>query len=433
MSLPHVMDDVPGAERPRKPEVFPPGKSLGGLFPRPARRGPGGNRPEAASRSPTGLARGGFGGMLCALVAAAFASARADGPVTPVAEGPILVEVGGWPERATLPPWFAGASGLVMTRSLASGTTTTIRAGDGPILSTSDAEPSWPGGVELTLGRWWGQKQRHGVEVVYWGLYGMGSSASVFDAANGLDGVPLVAPSVTIGSGGPAAAGYLLDARAQRISRNDLVNDAEVNWLFAPWGRPEWAGRTGRGVTAVWLAGFRFFQLQDGLALTSLSGSVPAGAGFGYAGGSEQVVLDVTTNNNLFGGQIGGKFDWHLTRALRLSAVPKVMVAGNAITTTSTLTSGDGTAAVFASGDAVNVHTTASGFSWLGSLDALVAWDVTDQWSLWIGYRLVGASGLAQADGSWPATITTVDSLGGIEDDTGTLVHGGFAGFQGRF
>jgi D-serine deaminase-like pyridoxal phosphate-dependent protein len=34
-SLPHVRDDVPGAEHPRKPEVFPPGKSLGGLFPRP--------------------------------------------------------------------------------------------------------------------------------------------------------------------------------------------------------------------------------------------------------------------------------------------------------------------------------------------------------------------------------------------------------------
>jgi hypothetical protein len=34
-SLPHVTDDVPGAEHPRKPEVFLPGKSLGGLFPRP--------------------------------------------------------------------------------------------------------------------------------------------------------------------------------------------------------------------------------------------------------------------------------------------------------------------------------------------------------------------------------------------------------------
>jgi uncharacterized membrane protein len=34
--LPHVRDDVPGAEHPRKPEVFVPGKSLGGLFPRTA-------------------------------------------------------------------------------------------------------------------------------------------------------------------------------------------------------------------------------------------------------------------------------------------------------------------------------------------------------------------------------------------------------------
>jgi hypothetical protein len=34
-SLPHVMDEVPGVKRPQKPVVFPPGKSLGGLFPRP--------------------------------------------------------------------------------------------------------------------------------------------------------------------------------------------------------------------------------------------------------------------------------------------------------------------------------------------------------------------------------------------------------------
>jgi hypothetical protein len=38
-SLPHVMDDVPGVERPRKPEVFLPGKSVGGLFPRPVGKG----------------------------------------------------------------------------------------------------------------------------------------------------------------------------------------------------------------------------------------------------------------------------------------------------------------------------------------------------------------------------------------------------------
>jgi hypothetical protein len=35
-SLPHVIDDVPGVKRPRKPEVFLPGKSPGGLVPRPA-------------------------------------------------------------------------------------------------------------------------------------------------------------------------------------------------------------------------------------------------------------------------------------------------------------------------------------------------------------------------------------------------------------
>lgn len=370
-------------------------------------------------------------GMLTMLLGIVVLGAHAGEP-NPESLDPILVDTGNWNAECPLPPWFAGSSGLVLTRTLASGTTTTTQPGVGTILSTTDAEPSWPGGVELTIGRWFGQRQRHGVEVVYWGVYGMGSSASVYDEENGLVAVPLVAPSVTIGSGGPSAADDMLDARAQRISRNDLVNDAEVNWLFAPHGRPV-ADRDGRGLTAVWLAGFRFFQLQDSLTLTSLSGSVPSGAGFGYDGGAQQVELGVTTNNNLFGGQIGGKIDWRFMRAWRLSAVPKLMVAGNSITTTSTLASGDGTAAVFADGSAVDVHSISSGFSWLGSLDALVAWDVTDAWSLWIGYRLVGASGLAQADGSWPDSIVDQNSLGLIDADTGTLVHGGFAGFEGRF
>jgi hypothetical protein len=81
----------------------------------------------------------------------------------------------------------------------------------------------------------------------------------------------------------------------------------------------------------------------------------------------------------------------------------------------------------------VAVHSTLGAFSWLGSIDAAVAWDVTRHWSLWLGYRVVGVGNIAQADGQWPSDITTAGDLTGITGGSSTIVQGGFAGFQGRY
>jgi hypothetical protein len=261
-------------------------------------------------------------------------------------------------------PWFAGASGLVMTRSLPQG----------------EPAASWPGGVELFAGRWFGEQQQHGVEAIYWGVYGITSS-------------PASPVADTI------------------LSRNDMVNDAEINWLVAPGGRPEFNGREDRRFTLVGLAGFRFFQLQDVLSLEDAPGA------------AETIDASTNVNNNLFGGQLGGKLDWHLTPSVRLSAVPKIMLAGNSVTDTTTVTAG---------GETTSFHTTDGVFSWLGSVDASIAWDVTTRWSLWIGYRLVGVNEIAQASPSW--ALSPDDPSASPPDASGsTIVHGGFAGFQGRF
>jgi hypothetical protein len=90
-------------------------------------------------------------------------------------------------ERLFEPPrWFAGASGLIMTRTLPPGATTSILPGVGSVLSTSDASATWPGGVDLRLGRWFGPRQHHAVELIYWGFYNLGSTATVTDPNNGL-------------------------------------------------------------------------------------------------------------------------------------------------------------------------------------------------------------------------------------------------------
>jgi hypothetical protein len=86
-----------------------------------------------------------------------------------------------------------------------------------------------------------------------------------------------------------------------------------------------------------------------------------------------------------------------------------------------------------ADGSPSTVHSTQGVFSWLGSVDTSLAWDVTDHWSLCLGYRVVGVGNIAQADDQWATSITSPASLSGITAGSSTIVHGGFAGFEGRY
>ena len=321
------------------------------------------------------------------------------------------------------PRWFAGANGLVMTRTLPAGTATMQPSG-GVQLSTSSAAATWPGGIDLHVGRWFGPRQHHAVEFIYWGVYGIGSAATATSSPAAIDAIPQ-APGVMVGST-PASA-YLTNAAAQQISRSDLVNDVEINWLYSLWERPEFLSQDpalpSRRINLMWLAGFRFFELEDVLTQTSFPGGGAPGT----------LDLGVATNNNLYGAQVGAKFDWRLLSQVRFSAVPKFMIAGNSITNTTSLATSSGTQATFASGAPVNVHSTLGVFSWLGSVDTGVAWDVTDRWSLSLGYRVVGVGNIAQADGQWPPVITGPASVTGIDAGSSTIIHGGFAGFEGRY
>ena len=377
--------------------------------------------------------------IVCALVAGGVAArwnaARGQEPVPvpDVAEAPPIYigepaahgGLAGLPHAVavdmlpTWPRWFAGAAGLVMTRTLDGGAATMQPLG-GVQLATGDTGSSWPGGVDLHLGRWFGPHQHHAVEFIYWGVYGMDSAATIASVPPG--SITAIPQAVDVKVGGVPASSLLSGASAQTIGRADLVNDVEINWVYALWDRPEFLPRD-RAVSLMWLAGFRFFQVQDVLTLTTTAGDPTLGA----------AVLDMATNNNLFGGQVGAKFDWRFLPSVRFTAVPKFMLAGNSMTNTSSLASATGTTASFADGTPVSVHSTLGVFSWLGSVDAGLAWDVTDHWSLSLGYRVVGVGNIAQADGQWPALIAGPASLSGIDAGSSTIIHGGYAGFEGRY
>jgi hypothetical protein len=324
------------------------------------------------------------------------------------------------------PRWFAGASGLVMTRTLPSGAATMQPLAGGQ-LTTAAAGATWPGGVDLHIGRWFGPRQRHGVEFIYWGVYGLGSSGSLTADPPAIDVIPQ-APGVTIG--GNSASALLQDAAAQTVGRSDVINDVEINWVYSLWERPEVLPET-RRVSLIWLAGFRYFGLGDTLTLTTTPNIPPVGTPELLAAGP--TVLTVATANSIYGAQVGAKFDWLFLPGLRLDIVPKFMIGGNAVTNTTSLAAASGTQAQFASGTPVSVHQTLGVFSWLGSVDTGVAWDVTEHWTLSLGYRVVGVGNIAQADGQWPVLIAGPESLSGIAAGSSTIVHGGFAGFEARY
>jgi hypothetical protein len=314
------------------------------------------------------------------------------------------------------PRWFAGANGLVLTRTLPGGTATMQPTGAGQLM-TSDAVFGWPGGVDLHIGRWFGPQQHHAVELIYWGVYQMGDAATL--TTPGIDAIPQ-APTADVG--GIPASDFLIDAAQQRIERADVINDVEINWVYSVGDRPEFLPWD-RKVNLMWLAGFRFFQVNDQLMLTTGSGNPAIGA----------IDLGVATNNNIYGAQVGGKFDWRFLPTVRLNIVPKMMIGGNAITNTSSLAGANGTQATFPGGEAARAFSELGVFSWLGSVDTSIAWDVTDHWSLLLGYRVVGVGNIAQADGQWPALIVSPDSLSGIAAGSDTIIHGGFAGFESRY
>ena len=124
------------------------------------------------------------------------------------------------------PRWFAGASGLIMTRTLPTGTATMQPVAGLTTLTTASALATWPGGLDFQVGRWMGDQQTWALEGIYWGVYGLGTSATV--TGTGIDSIPQ-APGVTL-AGSPASA-FLAAATQQQVARSDLVNDVEINWL----------------------------------------------------------------------------------------------------------------------------------------------------------------------------------------------------------
>jgi hypothetical protein len=71
--------------------------------------------------------------------------------------------------------------------------------------------------------------------------------------------------------------------------------------------------------------------------------------------------------------------------------------------------------------------------SCITQVDAGVQWKFHPQWSAFIGYRVVVATGIGLADHQIPAYIVDIPSLSAVKHNGDLLLHGGVAGLTIEF
>ncbi len=341
------------------------------------------------------------------------------------------------------PRWSVWANGLFMGRNMPNRFWTTYETGNNPNQLLYFPGSDWGGGFEAGVAYWFGCPTgcgngcggnpycnccyQNGIEVVYWGLWGMDGQSSLYSSANQLstpialgfmdfDNDPTITPDQ-----------YFDNARSHRLTRSNDVNNIEINLLHIPCC-------TGcQNFHLMWLAGVRYFRFTDALSFGTLAGTAPVDAQFGDDPASE-AYLNAAVQNNLVGFQVGGRADYCIHNRWTIFATPKVGIYGNHVTGQNSLYTGDGLVGTFQdSGNALNFNNSENCFSMLASLDVGFTFAFNQNWILTAGYRVVAASQIALADNQYPAFLADEAEWRNINTNGDLILHGGFAGLELRF
>jgi hypothetical protein len=235
------------------------------------------------------------------------------------------------------------------------------------LLGTSDIPYSMEAGPRLILGRRVGEAAA--VELLYFGL-------NDWDASRTLTGDnDLRIP----GDLGLATLDFFNDD-SLTASQAATINNVEVNlWRH-----------TGESPLEL-MAGFRYLNLDEQFQISASDSDTGASR------------YRVNTRNDLFGGQIGGRFRPSLDRAGRfgLEAIAKAGVFGNAVGMNQFVSDSDNTFVVR------NTNVAAGQTAFVGDVGLAALMRVTDSITARIGYTLIWVEGVARAANQLDFTDTT--------------------------
>ncbi len=322
--------------------------------------------------------------------------------------------------------FFGGIGGLVMGRNRANPYWTTYETNNNAnqLMNTQDAGANWTGGGQVTVGYGFGGTAcgscggcggcgsylGSGIAFTYWGLGPMTATSSVRDINNNLSTpIDLNTQTGSVLIGTRPASDFFDNSREHRITRDDRVNNFEINVLQGGWtvGRLQMAA----------LAGFRYFRFDERLSF----GAAAGGTEFGENGGADSAFLNFRTTNNLYGAQVGALFNYNLTQRLGVFMVPKAGVYANQMTCRTLLFTGDGQFGYDIAGHK-------NDFAFLGEIDTGFSYALTPSLRAFIGYRVVGVANVALADNQFLPFLADTQGFSEIKQNGNLILHGAFMG-----
>lgn len=251
------------------------------------------------------------------------------------------------------------------------------------LLGTSDLTYSMEPGTRLVLGRRVGETAA--VELLYFGLNDWDASRTV--AGNNDLRIP-----------GDLALQTLdfFNADALTASQSSTIDNVEVNL----W-------RRNNGSPLELMAGFRYVNFDERFQISATDSDTGASR------------YRVNTQNDLFGGQLGGRFRFSLDQQSRfgLEATTKAGVFGNAVGMQQFVSDSNNTFVLR------NTDVSAGRAAFVGDVGLAALLRVTDSITARVGYTLIWVEGVARAANQLDFTDTTASGT--------TLAYGQGAFLQG--
>lgn len=310
------------------------------------------------------------------------------------------------------PYWFGAVGALYMGRTSPNQVWLSQQRSDpsNRLMSGADAAVPWTAGWEASIGRI--LPGRGGVQLTYWGLAPTSAFASV--RLPGDLGTPINFCNFDIG--GICAGDFFDMVDEHRVWRRNEVNNVELNFFSGSYSSPIGACQIS------WLAGVRYFRFRDQL----IFGAVEEGFEFGDNGGADEAYVNVATNNNLIGAQIGAWANCPVGSRLGVFLFPRVGVYANQANQHYQIYRGDGVSAA-------DFNSSKTSGSLLAQIDLGISYSITPLWSAYLGYRVVAVSGVGLADNQLPATMITTPNVAAINSNGDLILQGGTAGMLWRF
>ncbi len=172
-----------------------------------------------------------------------------------------------------------------------------------------------------------------------------------------------------------------------------------------------------------WLAGFRFFRFEDDLQYAASETD-------DVYNGADDIYYDVNLRNDLAGFQLGGAGTYCLGRRFNVYALTKGGVYNNHSEFSTRIYRGGGgptatvTSANAFNGDSYMVESSKNQLAFLGELGTGVGARISRGWSANVGYRVIGAAGVATAVNNIPFEMTHLGNVADFNNTSSLLLHG---------